>query len=173
MDRDSRLTIELTPLEATLLAVAREQAAARVKAAEAQAAATKEDTDSRAKALLDQAATEGKVAAERAAKRYVVQATRQARTLVLAAERAAYERLVTDAVSVVRALRDRPEYADLEQHLVDTAKAVLGTEAQVVRLTDEGGVHARSGGRSVDLTLAGLARRCVERLGDRVTRLWS
>jgi hypothetical protein len=174
MDHDSRLKAALAPLEQALVAVAHEQARARLEQADGQTAATRERGASQVKTLLDHAAAEGAQAAERAARLRLVEAQRQARALVLGAERVAYDRLLAEAVSAARELRGCPEYADLERRLVDTVKVVLGPEAKITRDPDgRGGLQAQQGSRSVDLTLPALARRCVERLGGEVARLWS
>lgn len=165
---------ELVPLETALLSAAREQAAVRRKEAETRAAEVARESEARARALLEHAVAEGERVAEREAAHRLVEARRKARALVLGAERAAYERLLAEAVSVTRMLHEQPEYADLEGRLVEVAQAVLGPETEIVRNPDgQGGVQARNGGRSVDLSLPTLARRCVGQLGQAVTRLWS
>jgi hypothetical protein len=174
MDHDPGLKAALAPLEHALQAAAREQAGARLQQAQAQAATTRDKGAAQARALLDRARSEGAQAAERTARLRLVEARRQARALVLGAERAAYERLLDQAVADARALRERPEYAGLEGHLADTVHALLGPEAKITRDPDgQGGIEGRDGPRLVDLTLPTLARRCVEHLGGAVTRLWS
>jgi vacuolar-type H+-ATPase subunit E/Vma4 len=174
MDRDPGLTTELAPLETALMAAARNQAERQLHSAEAKAAATVADGAAKARDLLERAAAEGRRAAERAAEHRLVDGRRQARELVLAAQKAAYQRLVSRAVAAAEGLTSRSEYGDLERRLIDTAKSLLGPDAAVVTNPDgRGGVRASSGGRSVDLTLGALARRCVERLGQEVTRLWA
>jgi len=174
MDDDSRLKTQLAPLEGALLSAAREQAAARLREAEARAKATTNEGATRARSLIEEATAEGERAAEREASRRLVEARRQARTAVLGAQRAAYDRLVSEAVTQAEALRKAPEYRDLERSLVAAAKTILGAEAKIVRNPDSrAGVQAQSGNRFVDLTLATLARRCVERLGAQVTQLWA
>jgi vacuolar-type H+-ATPase subunit E/Vma4 len=174
MDRDSRLKAELAPLEQAMLAAARDQAAARLREAKAQVTATKEKSAAQVKALLDRARAEGGDAAERTARHRLLEARRQARTLVLGAERAAYERLLTEAVAATRSLPGHAEYAVLEEGLVEAAKALLGPAAKITRNpAGLGGVEGRNGHRLVDLTLPALAHRCVARMGGQVARLWS
>jgi vacuolar-type H+-ATPase subunit E/Vma4 len=174
MDRDSGLSAQLGPLEGALLSNARERAAAALHDAESRASSTKADGESRAKKLLEDAEEEGRRVAEHESVQRRVEARRKARAMVLSAERAAYRRLMDEAANEARSLRDRPEYAALEARLVETAKSLLGTDAEIARNPEgNGGVQGRNGSRSVDLTLTTLARRCAEGLGERVTRLWA
>jgi hypothetical protein len=174
MDGDSRLTAQLAPFEAALMAAARAQAGERLQAGQAQAEAARADGETRARALLDNAVAEGRRAAERAAARRLVDGRRRARELVLRAQNDAYQRLLADARSAAAALCTRPEYPDLERRLVETAHAVLGKDAAVTRNPDgRGGVRASRAGCALDLTLPVLVRRCVERLGEEVARLWA
>lgn len=168
------MTDELAPLETALLAAARGYAADRLKTAEVRAAALARDAEARARSVLATATDEGDRAGARAAAHRVVQARRQARALVLEAERAAYERLLAEAAAMARSLREQPEYRDLERRLVEAAKGALGPDAEIAANVDgQGGVQARHGARFVDLSLSTLARNCVVRLGQGVTRLWS
>jgi vacuolar-type H+-ATPase subunit E/Vma4 len=174
MDSDSQLTAQLAPLEAALVAAARDEAAKRLRDARATADAARAESAAKARAVVDQAVAEGQRAAERAAARRLVDGRREARTIVLQAQNAAYQRLVVESVAAAEALRDRPEYRDVERRLIETAKRVLGADATIVSDPDQrGGVRASSGGRALDLTLPTLARQCVERLGQEVTRLWA
>ncbi len=174
MDRDPRLTMQLAPLEAALIAAARKDADARLKEAQAQAGAAVAEANGKARAILEQAAAEGRRAAKRAAEHRLVDGRRRARRLILGAQHAAYQRLVREAIRAAEDLRQCPGYADLERRLIDTAKAVLGPDAAVIQNPDgRGGVRASAGGRTVDLTLATLARRIVEHFGEEVTRLWA
>jgi vacuolar-type H+-ATPase subunit E/Vma4 len=174
MDSDSRLSSQLSPLETALLAAASSDAAARLKGAQDQCTAAGRTAADRAREIIGRATAEGERAATGAAAHRVVQARREARSLVLGAERDAYERLVSEAVVTARSLHGHPEYARLEQQLVEIAKAALGPGAEIMSNPDgQGGVRARVGGRVIDLTLPSLARRCVARLGLEVTGLWS
>lgn len=174
MDRDPGLTIQLAPLEAALIAAARKDADTQLAAAKTRAVAAAAEADVKARAVLEQAAAEGRRAAERAAVHRLVDGKRRARRLILGAQQAAYQRLVSEAIRAAEDLRHRPDYADLERRLIETAKAVLGAGAAIVQNPDgHGGVRATADGRAVDLTLATLARRAVERLGEDVTGLWA
>jgi hypothetical protein len=174
MDADSRLTAQLGPLEAALVAAAHTDADAQVEQARAKAAAAIAEGDSKARAVLEQAAAEGRGAAKRAAEHRLVEGKRQARGLILGAQQAAYQRLVRDAIRAAEDLRQRPDYADLERRLIETAKALLGADAAIIQNSDgQGGVRASLDRRAVDLTLATLAQRCVEQLGEDVTGLWA
>jgi vacuolar-type H+-ATPase subunit E/Vma4 len=172
MDGDSRLTAQLAPLETALMAVARKRADERLREAHATAERVVAESTAKARAVLEQAAAEGRRATKRAAEHRLVDGRREARRLVLAAQNAAYQRLVCEAIAAAEQVRGRPEYRDLEGRLIATAKAMLGPDATIVHNPD-GGVRGLHGSRTVDLTLATLARRCVERFGDDVTRLWA
>lgn len=174
MDRDPRLNAQLAPLERALMSAVHEDVSARLEDAESRAAAIVRQSEDRAHERLERARAEGKSVAEREAARRLMQARRRTRGLVLRAQRAAYDRLLAGADAVARALPGEPVYADLERRLVEAAKATLGAEVEIVRNPDDvGGVRARAGSRSLDLTLPHLARRCVEHLGEKVTGLWS
>jgi len=174
MDRDSRLSAQLAPLEAALMASAREQAGRHLDDAGRTAEAATAEGAAGARAVLERAAAEGRRAAERAAAHRLVDGRRQARGLVLAARNTAYRGLIAEAVAAAEALRGRSAYGELERRLTEIARELLGADATIVRDPDgQGGVQARHEGRTVDLTLATLARRCVERLGQEVTRLWA
>jgi len=156
------------------MAAAQAHADAALRRAHAAAAAAAADGTARARAIVEQAVEEGRRAAERAVEHRLVDGRRCARGLILRAQRAAYERLVREAIRAAEDLRRHPEYADLERRLIETAKALLGPDATIIRNPDEhGGVRASVGGRTVDLTLAALARRCVDHLGEDVTCLWT
>ncbi len=173
MDGDSGLTAQLAPLEAAMLAAARAQADARVKEAQTEADRTVADGTAKARGVIAAATAEGERAAARAAAHRLVDGKRRARSLVLSAQNEAYRRLVVDSIAAAEGLRDRPEYTDLERRLVDLAKATLGPDATIeVDPDDWGGVRAVSRGRTLDLTLAALARLCVDHLGQGATRLW-
>jgi hypothetical protein len=174
MDGNSRLKGQLAPLETALLSGARDRSAARLREADTRAATTEHESEARALSLIDQAAAEGARAAEHAAERRLVEARRQARARVLAAQRAAYEQLLAGAAAAAEALHEQSGYADLEQRLVKVAHDALGPGAQIERNPNgRGGVRASNGSRTADLTLSSLSRRCVEQLGEEVTKLWT
>jgi hypothetical protein len=169
MDRDSRLRAQLEPLDAALMAAAQAGADADLEQARAKGKAA-----ARARAVMQEARTEGERAAARAASRRLVDGRRRARQLVLAAERASYDELVAESVAAAEGLRGRPEYGDLATRLAEIARRVLGEDAKIEHEPDgHAGLRASSKARTLDLTLATLARRCVERMGEQVTRLWA
>lgn len=92
---------------------------------------------------------------------------------MLEARRAVYDDFRGEARAAALGLREDPSYPALLKRLVAEARAALGPDAEVERDPEgAGGVRARSGARSVDLTLPALVEGCVARLGDRVTELW-
>ncbi len=174
MDSDPGLTAQLAPLETALLAAARDEAAATIRDASAHADALRNNGAARARTLVEGATADGTRAAERETARRRVQAQRAARALVLGAERAAYDAFTSQAADAARSLREHPEYARLEAQLTDAVHRALGDDAEITRDSGgAGGIEARNGSRSVDLTLPTLARRCVARLGGELSRLWS
>ncbi len=174
MDDAARLRAQLAPLADALADAARADAEKRLQDARDRAAAIREDADARAKAVLAKAAAEGEAAAERQSARRLVEAKRQARRRVLEARRRAYDALLEAAVAAAVELRGRPEHAALQERLAGAATAALGADATVERDPGgRGGVVARSDGRSLDLTLPVLARRCLGAMGKEVVRLWT
>ena len=92
---------------------------------------------------------------------------------VLEARRAVYEDFRRAAVEAVLALRSEDGYAALLARLSDDARDALGEDAELeVDPDGVGGVRARAGRRSVDLTLPTLAEGCTTRLGGRLEELW-
>lgn len=174
MDRDSALKAALAPLEQALMQAASDEAAKRRDDAETQAHHTADAGAAHAQELIDQAKAQGEQAAQRAAAHRLVSAKREARGVVLGAKSNAYRQLLDRSVAAMSALHDDRGYPELEQRLAGMAVALLGPKAHVDRDPDgQGGIRARNGARTVDLTLPTLARRCVTQLGERVTALWS
>jgi hypothetical protein len=174
MDDASRLSEALAPLDAALMSAARARCEVLRDDAAQRAGKARADGESRAKALLAQAAADGARVAAREAAHRLVEAKRAGRAVVLGAQRMAWERLLAESAAAAVALTTHPEYAALEQRLADAAARALGSAAEVVRNPDgRGGVLARCGRRSIELTLPAIARRCVERLGVEVTGLWT
>lgn len=173
MDVPSGLEAQLGPLDASLRSFARERGEDRLREARSRAASTLQEGEDRAREVLAKARAEGERAAEREASRRLVHARREARRQILRAQREAYERLTTAAISAARELRHRPEYPELEKRLSDAALDLLGADAEIIRDPEGGGgVKARKGSRSVDLSLAALALRCVEESSETISRLW-
>lgn len=173
MDSLTGVEAQLSPLEASLLSAAKERAEQCLQTARSKAASMIEDFEGRARDRLAKASAEGERAAEKEAARRLVHANREARRLVLEAERLAYERLTTAAVSAALELRHHPKYLELEKRLTETAVELLGPDAEITRDPQgRGGVTARKGSRSVDLTLEALALRCVSEQAGSVSSLW-
>jgi vacuolar-type H+-ATPase subunit E/Vma4 len=174
MDSLAGLKAQLAPLETSLLESARQEAEERLAAARGEAASKIGEGEAQARDRLEKARAEGARAAEREAQRRLVHAKREARRMVLHAQREAYEHLMTSAVGAARQLRRHAKYPDLEERLVRLAKDLLGADAEIQRDPEgRGGVRARKGSRSVDLSLPALARRCVEERTESVSSLWS
>jgi vacuolar-type H+-ATPase subunit E/Vma4 len=173
MDPDSRLTAQLAPLAAALMDAAQTQADASLRQAQATASLAIAEGTSRARAVLEEAGAEGRRAAERAAQHRLVEGRRRARRLILGAQDAVYQRFVCEAIRAAEELCRHHDYVDLERRMKETAKTLLGPDATIIQNPGGlGGVCASNGGRAVDLTLAALARQCIDDFGEDVTRLW-
>lgn len=170
MDDASRLSTQLEPLRAALMAAARRDAEARLTEARARTVAIAVDADGAVRGILARAAAEGEAAAERRSAHRLAEAKRQARSQILRAQRAAYDALFDAALAALGGMCQRPEYGALQDRLARIAATVLGGDTPVQRGPE--GVVARSDGRYVDLTLPVLVRRCIARMGKKVSRLW-
>lgn len=174
MDRPAVLTNELGPLRSALAGEARREADARLAEARRRAESIVGEAHTRAREITASAISEGESVARRQSARRLVEARRQARRQVLAAQRRAYERLIEASVRALTDSRDEDALRELRARLTHLAEAALGGEA-VVEPDPEGpgGILARAGGRRVDLRTRELVRRCVSRMGEEVTRLWT
>lgn len=161
-------------LRATLLAGVEAEAEATVSAAELRAAEEVERACGDSERLQEHARAEGEVAAELESTRALALARSRARRIVLEARQAVYEDFCAQALAAALALRaDRKAYERLLGRLEATARRTLGDGAEVeLDPAGVGGVRARAGRRSVDLTLPTLVDRCVAALGTRVEELW-
>ena len=169
---DSERRQALQPVRAQLIRRARADADATLAAAHADAAAQVAAARARAKAILDEARAQGEAsaAAESAARHS--SARRRARTSELDAERSVYEAVRDGVERGVLALHEAPDYAELHDGLERCAREPLGPDADVTR-DPRGGVIATAPGRLVDLSLAAIAARTVDALGEEVARLWT
>lgn len=160
-------------LRATILARAADDAEATRAETEARAAAELERARAEAQALLEQAKAEGRRAGSLESARTRALARRRAGELVLAARQGVFESFRREAHVAALALRGDEEYPALVDRLAAEARLALGVDAVVdLDPADVGGVVARAGRRSVDLTLPALADRCIAGLGARVEELW-
>ncbi|HEY7561479.1 MAG TPA: hypothetical protein VH650_04820 [Gaiellaceae bacterium] len=161
-------------LRATLLADAEAEADAARAAGESRAEAERERAWTESSRLQERACVEGEAAGELESAREQALARSGARRLVLEARQAVYEDFRSLALADTLALRaDRKAYARLLDGLEAAARRSLGGTAEIDRdPADVGGVRARAGKRSVDLTLPTLLDGCVAKLGARVEELW-
>lgn len=159
-------------LRATILAAAEREAEATADEAEARAADILDRARSERHALLEQAQAEGRRAGFLESARARAHARRRAGELVLAARQDVFERFRRDAHAAALALRSDEGYPALLDRLAADAGQALGEGAALERDPPGGGVTARAGRRSVDLTLPALADRCIAGLGVRLEELW-
>jgi vacuolar-type H+-ATPase subunit E/Vma4 len=165
--------VNVDRLRATLLVGAEREAESLVVSAEAHAAGERERVRADAEAAVGRAVAEGREAGELESARSRALARRRASRLVLEARRAVYEDFRREAVEAVLALRGGDGYSALLDRLSNEARKTLGEAAELeVDPDDVGGVRARAGRRSVDLTLPALAEGCMARLGGRLEELW-
>jgi vacuolar-type H+-ATPase subunit E/Vma4 len=162
----------LGPVRAALIARARAVATAEVSGAEEEARAILQDADRRADAVREEARVRGEADAQAVLVATRARARREARSVVLAAQSEVAVALRARVHAGLRALRDDPDYAEIENRLESQARGLLGPEA---RLTPDpsGGFLAEAGGRQVELTLAAVADQVLERLGPELQSLWS
>jgi hypothetical protein len=90
---------------------------------------------------------------------------------MLATHREAYEALRRETAERVGELRRTTGYPGLRERLERLAGVLLGPGTEVTEHPG-GGVVARAPGRWVDLSLAALADRALDRLGGEVRSLW-
>jgi vacuolar-type H+-ATPase subunit E/Vma4 len=174
MDDDARLKSQLEPLAKALTATAHSDAQGRLDEARARATDIREDAASAAADILARAQAEGEAAAERESEHRLVAARREARHRVLEAQRRAYDGLFQASLAAVEGERGGPGYEALQERLEAVVDKTLGEDAtRTVDPEGAGGVIGRSDGRCVDLTLPVLVRRCIEQMGEEVSRLWS
>jgi vacuolar-type H+-ATPase subunit E/Vma4 len=166
--------VNVDRLRATLLAGAEAEAEAARAAGESRAEAERELARTESSRLQESARAEGEAAGDLEAARDLALARSGARRVVLEARQAVYEDFRSCALADALALRaDRKEYARLLERLEDEARRSLGDDVEIERdPEDVGGIRARAGARSVDLTLPTLVDRCVADLGARVEELW-
>lgn len=161
-------------LRATLLAGAEEEAQAVLAEADRRAAAEADRGQIESERLQDDARSEGEAAGELQSGRALALARAGARRLVLEAEEAVYQDFRRESLAAALALRDgREAYDRLLERLASEARRTLGDDAELeLDPADVGGVRARAGRRSVDLTLPVLVDRCIADLGVGVEELW-
>jgi vacuolar-type H+-ATPase subunit E/Vma4 len=160
-------------LRAAILTGAEADTRRLVVEAEAQAADLLERARAEAAAAVERARAEGRTAGELESSRAGALARRQASALVLSARRAVHDDFRQASLEAVLALRGGKDYGALLERLEAEARRSLGNEAELeVDPDPDGGVRARDGRRSVDLTLPALADRCAAGLGPRQEELW-
>ncbi len=168
----ARVPDPLAPVRDALLTGAQADRERMLAGADAEASAILARAQGEADAVLAEARAQGEadaaglLAAERA------RARRQARGVVLVAQRAAYDRLRSQVVRALPALRADPGYGPWRDVLSAHAREVLGADA-VVSEHPDGGVLAEAGGRRAVYTLEGLADEVIDALGPDVEGLWS
>jgi vacuolar-type H+-ATPase subunit E/Vma4 len=166
--------VNVERLRATFLAGAEAEAEAAREEADLRAGDEVERAREESARLQEVARSEGEAAGELEASRELALARSEARRLVLEARQAVYEDFRHRALADALALRaDRKAYARLLDRLESAARRALGDGLAVERdPEDVGGVRARAGRRSVDLTLPALVDDCIAALGARTEALW-
>ncbi len=150
-------------LRALLLARAERDARTIVTEAELEAARMRAEAQRRATATVEQAGREGEVVARHQAEIALRATRRETRALLLAAERTIDDRLRQDAVTAVLALRRDTAYPSLLDALTRLARECLGPDATIDRDPPTGGgVIARAGTRTLNLTLPSLAMHALD-----------
>lgn len=163
------LTADLEPVRATLLDAARADATDLLHRAEQAGAHTRAAAEQEAAQILAKAREVGAADAGAALAAERTRARQEARTTVLAARREAYEQLRAAARTAVARLADEPGYPAVRQRLADTARRVLGAQAQITDVPG-GGVRGQAPGRRLDLSLTDVADRAVDEYAGRMER---
>jgi vacuolar-type H+-ATPase subunit E/Vma4 len=161
-------------LRATLLEGAEAEARSLLEDAETRAAAEEDRSEADSRRVLEAAVAEGRASGELRSARALALARAEARRLVLEAKADVYEEFRRRALAAAHALRDDEEaYGRVLRGLEAEARRSLGDGAAVeLDPPEAGGVRARAGKRSVDLTLGVLVERCIASLGPAVQELW-
>ena len=158
---------QLEPLRQSLLNAASARAAATIAQARADATVTQAAAKARAAKIIAAARAEGRRATEARAQTQRVEAERAARALVLTAERGVEDKARTRALAAAMTFRHQPEYIKLLDTLEASARRRLGPAAEIERdPPDAGGVRARLGRRSIDLTLVSLVDQTLRSVRD-------
>jgi vacuolar-type H+-ATPase subunit E/Vma4 len=173
MDDAANLRSALDVVAQALLSRSEAEASARITAAEERAKDIVAEGLAHAEDITRSAEAEGTRSAESEAGHRLARGRRKARRAVLGARMVAMERLHAETLAAVDELRRRPDYPNLEDGLADLAMTALGPDAELERDPElRGGVRARAGFRTVDLTLPSLAERCLQDLRTDLETLW-
>jgi hypothetical protein len=160
---------QLEPLRQSLLSAASTRAAATIAQARADATATRAAAKAAAAKIIAAARAGGRRATEARAQAQLVEAERAARALVLTAERGVEDDARTRALAAAMIFRHQPEYTKLLDTLEASARRRLGPTTEIERdPPDAGGLRARHGRRSIDLTLASLVDQALTGSFDEV-----
>lgn len=170
-DLDTRAAAAaLEPVREALLAAAHAEAERTVRAAQEAADHALAVASDRAQALVEQGRREGGADADAALTSERSRTHRRARGLVLGAQRAAYDALRAGVQQQVAALPQDPVWPAMREQLAVRARQLLGADAELADVP--GGVVARSGSRTVELTVSSLADAQLVELGPEVEKLW-
>jgi vacuolar-type H+-ATPase subunit E/Vma4 len=166
--------VTLPALRDAAIADARSEAERALADADREAAGRLAKARSDAEAILERASASGEAEGRIAVGRELARLHAEARAAVLGARRDAYDELRSRAHEAALGLRADPGYPELLERLAAAARRALGADAELeLDPSQAGGVRARSGTHSVDLTLPVLADRCIAGLGTTLRRLWT
>ncbi len=160
---------QLEPLRQSLLSAASARATATIAQARADATVTQAAAKATAAKTIATARAEGRRATEARAQAQRVEAERAARALVLTAERGVEDNARSRALAAAMTFRRQPEYTRLLDTLEASARRRLGPTTEIERdPPDAGGLRARHGRRSIDLTLVSLVDQALTGSFDEV-----
>jgi hypothetical protein len=160
---------QLEPLRQSLLSAASARATATIAQARTDATVTQTAAKATAAKIIATARAEGRRATEARAQAQRVEAERAARALVLTAERRVEDNARTRALAAAMTFRRQPEYTRLLDTLEASARRRLGPTTEIERdPPDAGGLRARHGRRSIDLTLVSLVDQALTGSFDEV-----
>jgi len=168
----SRSATALAPVRRSLLTAARQEAADLRRDAAEKALAVLEAARRDADLIRATAAAEGAATARSQAARTSARARRQAHETVLTRRNALRLDLRSQVRQAAVELRTDPRYPRLLARLTEQSRALLGAEATVTE-SPQGGVVARAGSRTLDVSLPVLAARTLESMTQEVCGLWT
>jgi len=161
----------LLPIREAIGSGAAAQAKNILDTAGRQAAEIRERGRAEAEQIRSRAEADGREAARAEAVLRSARARRAAGGTVLAREEELRGQLRRQVLAEAAELRTDPRYPALLDALRDQARRLLGQDAQVQE-APAGGITARLGSRSVDLSLPALGNAAMERYAGEVRDLW-
>lgn len=165
---------QLEPVRGALLDTARAHAAALIDHVRVEAETILTDAAASVDSEVDRAEERARQTARARSEQHLHRARADAQQHLLRTRAVIVARLVDATHRAAQDLRDDPRYCDLLDHFERLARDQLGPDAEIERDPDiVGGIVAHCGSRRVDYSLAALADRALDQLGDEIERMSS